>query len=173
VEPKQNSQSFYRWVDGQGRVHVVSSLDAVPAADRGKATLVVMNGVESVSGHYPAASSDVWKPDWASFAAGFGVALLVALIFRKLPGSLRWLTKVGLVVGVGALLVGAYLGMLRRSTGMPGAGALSAPSALIEDAKAAVEQVNLRQKQQEEEIRKIQAAQAVGAPSALPLGQSR
>jgi hypothetical protein len=157
VEPKQESQSFYRWVDGQGRVHVVSSLDSVPAADRGKATLVVMHGVDSLSGHYPAASPVSWRPDWASFAAGFGVALLVALIFRMLPGSLRWLTRVGLVVGVAALLIGAYLGMLRRSTGMPGAGPLAAPSALIEDAKAAVEQVNQRQKQQEQEIRKIQA----------------
>ena len=154
MEPKQaRPQSFYRWVDGQGRLHVVSSLDEVPAIDRGKATVVVVNGVDS----YPAASAPGFRPDWASFALGFGVALLVALVFRMLPGSLRWLTRAGLVVAVAALLMGAYLGAARRTAGMPGASALAAPSALIEDAKAAVEQVNLRQKQQEEEIRKIQA----------------
>jgi len=151
-------QNFYRWVDGEGREHIVSSPDSVPPADRGKAKQVVLNGVDSVAAHYaPPGTEKTWHPDWASFAAGFGVALVVALIFRMLPGSFRWVTRVGLVVGVAALLIGAYLGMLRRSTGMPGAGVFAAPSALIDDAKAAVEQVNQRQKQQEEEIRKIQA----------------
>ena len=28
---EQKAQSFYRWVDERGTVHVVSSLDAVPA----------------------------------------------------------------------------------------------------------------------------------------------
>jgi len=88
---------------------------------------------------------------------GFGAALLVALAFRMLPGSMRWVTRLALVVAVGALLTGAYFGAVRRSSGLPGASAFAAPSALIEDAKAAVEQVNQRQKQQDEEIRKIQA----------------
>ena len=154
MEPKQNEpQGFYRWVDGQGRLHVVSSLDAVPATDRGKATRVLVNGVDS----YPTTSALSWRPDWASFAVGFGAALLVALACRMLPGSMRWVTRLALVVAVGALLTGAYLGAVRRSSGMPGASAFAAPSALIEDAKAAVEQVNQRQKQQDEEIRKIQA----------------
>jgi len=155
VEPKQSKpQSFYRWVDGEGRLHVVSSLDSVPASERGKATVVLVNGVDS----YPVTSGGQgFRPDWASFALGFGAALLLALAFRMLPGSLRWLTRLALVIGVGALLTGAYLGAVRRTSGMPGADAFAAPSALIEDAKAAVEQVNQRQKQQDEEIRKIQA----------------
>lgn len=153
-----NSQSFYRWVDGQGHVHVVSSLESVPAADRGKATLVELNGDES-SGQYqtPGSAAFAWRPDWSSFAAGFGAALLVSLVLRMLPNSLRWVSRAVLVVAVGALLTAAYLGAVRRSTGMPGASTLAAPSALIEDAKSAVERINQRQKQQEEEIRKIQA----------------
>ena len=152
-------QTFYRWVDGQGRVHVVSSLESVPPADRGKASVVELNSEDSL-GQYQAvgsASGNSWRPDWTSFTAGFGVALLLALVSRMLPNSWRWLWRVGLVLGAGALLTAAYLGAIRRSTGMPGASALATPSALIEDAKGAVEQMNQRQKQQEEEIRKIQA----------------
>ena len=156
MEPTQSSpQTFYRWVDGQGRLHVVSSLESVPVADRGKATVLMLN--DDALGHYQAPGGASWRPDWASFAAGFGVALLAAVAFRMLPNSLRWLSRVGLVLGVGALLTAAYLGVVRRSTGMPGASALAAPSALIEDAKSAVEHMNQRQKQQEEEIRRIQA----------------
>jgi DHA2 family multidrug resistance protein len=62
-----------------------------------------------------------------------------------------------LVLGVGALLTGLYLSLVRTSSGFQGGSVLTSPSALLEDAKGAVEQMNLRQKQQEEELRKIQS----------------
>ncbi len=61
-----------------------------------------------------------------------------------------------LVLGVGALLTGLYFSAVRSSTGAQGGSVLTSPSALIQDAKGAVEQMNLRQKQQEEELRRIQ-----------------
>lgn len=156
MEPKPGkSQTFYRWVDAKGRVHVVSSLDGVPPADRANAAVVVLNPedsptlprMESVAG---------WRPDWVSFAVGFGVALLLAALFTKLPHGLRIVWRVALVVGVGVALTGLYLGMVRGSTVGKSAGAFASPSAFIEDAKGAVEQMNLRQRQQEEELRRLQ-----------------
>lgn len=147
------SQTFYRWVDRDGRLHIVSSPDAVPVGDRPKATSVVVDGVDT----YTSPTASRWKLDYGSFAAGFGVALLVWLLLRLVPGSGRWLSRVGFVVGIGALVMAAYLGLLRRATGMPGASALATPSALIEDARSAVEQMNQRQQRQEQEIKQIQA----------------
>ena len=85
--------------------------------------------------------------------------MLLAALFKVLPNGLRFATRLALVVGVGALLTGLYLSVLRGSTGGPSGGVLTSPSALIQDARGAVEQMNLRQKQQEEELRGIQKAQ--------------
>ena len=162
MEPKRAaSQTFYRWVDSQGRLHVVSSLDDVPVADRPQAAQVTLNGVEAV-GHYPppagvsAPGGVAWQPEWISFAVGFVAALVLAFLYRVLPGGMRWATRAALVVGVGALITGAYLGLVRRTAGLSGSQALASPSALIQDAKSAVEQMNARQKQQDEELRQLQ-----------------
>jgi hypothetical protein len=151
------TQSFYRWQDAQGRVHIVSSLDEVPLAERAKLGRVDLNGADAVS-HYPSDTPGTALPkiDWPSAAIGFGAALLVAMVFRFVPNGWRWLGRLALVGGIGLLLTGAYLAAVRRSAGFEG-GALASPSALIQDAKTAVEQMNQRQKQQDEELRKIQA----------------
>ena len=151
-----NRQTFYRWVDASGRVHIVSSLDNVPQAERAKAAVVALSPeasptlprLENVAG---------WRPDWTSFGVGFGLALLLAALFKALPGGLRVVSRVALVLGVAAVLTGLYLGLVRRSAGATDTAVLTSPSALLEDAKGAVEKMNLRQKQQEEELRKIQA----------------
>jgi hypothetical protein len=85
------------------------------------------------------------------------VALLLAALFKAMPNGLRFVWRAVLVLGVGALLTGLYLSLVRTSSGFQGGSVLTSPSALIEDAKGAVEQMNLRQKQQEEELRKIQS----------------
>lgn len=159
VEPTQGkAQSFYRWVDAEGRLHVVSSLESVPPAERGKVAVVTLHADES---SLPSSLGNVtaWRPDFISFAAGFGVALLLAALFKVLPNGLRFASRLALVAGVGVLLAGVYLSLVRTSTGGPGGSVLTSPSALIEDAKGAVEQMNRRQKQQEEELRQIQKAQ--------------
>jgi hypothetical protein len=89
---------------------------------------------------------------------GFAVALLLAAVFKLMPQGLRFVWRAALVLGVGVLLTGLYLTAVRSSAGMQGGSVLTSPSALIQDAKGAVEQMNLRQKQQEEELRQIQTA---------------
>jgi hypothetical protein len=156
VEPTPGKpQTFYRWVDADGRLHVVSSLDSVPQAERAKVAVVTMSPETSPT---PSSMKNVaaWRPDWISFAVGFGVALLLAALFKVLPNGLRFVSRVALVLGVGVLLTGLYLGVVRGSSGVQGSSVLTSPSALIEDAKGAVEQMNLRQKQQEAELRKLQ-----------------
>lgn len=149
-------QSFYRWEDAHGRVHIVSSLDEVPVAERAKVAHVELNSSDAVS-TYPSASAwSLPRVDWPSFAIGFGAALLVGMAFRLVPNGWRWLWKLALVAGIGFVLSGAYLAAVRRSAGLGGDGPLASPSALIQDARSAVEQMNQRQKEQAEELRKIQ-----------------
>ena len=149
----KDTQAFYRWVDAQGRVHVVTSLDSVPQAARAKAELVTLRGAEETS---PLVAAEAWKPEWGSFAAGFGAAIVLVFLFRLLPNGWKGALRVVVALGLAALLTGAYLGAVRRNAGLPG-GAFAAPSALIQDAKDAVNKMNERQKLQEEELKKVQA----------------
>jgi hypothetical protein len=151
-------QQFYRWKDAQGREHIVSSLSDVPPAERAKATSVELSGEDATGSYQAPTGAPAARPalDWASFGIGFGAALLLSFLLRLLPGRGRFLWRVVLVVGTGLLLSGLYLGLTRRAAGLQG-GVLAAPSALIQDARGAVEQMNQRQKQQEEELRKIGA----------------
>ncbi len=157
---RRDAEVYYRWVDASGRLHVVSSLDAVPEDARAKAERVELNAETSRSEHvggYPAgASAPMLTLDWPSFGIGFGVALLLALLFRALPQGMRWVSRIAIMLCVAGLLLGAYFGAIRRTTGT-GSGALASPTAFIDDAKRAVEKMNLRQQQQEQEIRRIQA----------------
>jgi hypothetical protein len=161
---KSQAQAFYRWVDADGRLHVVSSLDDVPLGARKGVERVELNAAEQAVEHaaqprsagQPFGSGQLPALDWLSFGAGFGLALALTLLFRWLPAGLRWLPRLAIVAGVAALLAGAYLGALRRSTGA-GTATLATPGTLIEDAKSAVEKMNLRQKEQEQELQRIQA----------------
>jgi hypothetical protein len=155
MEPKSSQpQAFYRWVDSEGRLHVVTSLDSVPRSERAKAERVTFTG-ETTLGGAPSATSSEWRLEPGSFGLGFAAALLISLLFRLLPNGWRSLTRIAVVLGIAALLTGLYLGGIRRTTGAGGA-SLATPSALIEDAKAAVEKLNQRQKQQDEELRQLQ-----------------
>lgn len=149
-DPKQ-PQQFYRWVDRDGRLHVASSLDAVPLAERGKLEQVTLNESQH-AGDVPLA----WRPDWSSFGLGVGAALLGVLLLRLLPSRYRRATGVIVALAAIVLLTGAYLAAVRRSTGVEGAGALAAPSALIQDAKDAVEKLNERQRMRDAQLREIE-----------------
>src|SRR6185503_20197783 len=109
----KDTQAFYRWVDAQGRVHVVTSLDAVPQAARAKAELVALHGAEETT---PLVSGGgaAWQPEWISFAAGFGAALVLSFLFRLLPNGWKGVTRVVVSLGLAALLTGAYLAAVRR-----------------------------------------------------------
>lgn len=157
MEPRRNAeQTFHRWIDGEGRLHIVSSLDDVPMSERPKVAPVPLTGVDSLAGAHRSEGSPTWQPEWVSFGAGFGVALVLVLLYRLIPGGARSVTRAALIAGVVMLLAGAYLGLLRRATGTQAGSVLSAPSAIIQDAQRAVDQMNARQKQQEDELRKLQ-----------------
>jgi hypothetical protein len=138
-------QTFYRWVDEHGTVHVSQSPDAVPARERERLEQVELQGRE--------VAPPGFRPDVASFALGFGAALLLSFL---VPRNWRGVSRVVAVVGVVVLATGAYLGWIRRSTGGDPNAVLASPSALIQDAKAAVEKVNERQRLQQQELKEIE-----------------
>jgi hypothetical protein len=155
AEPAKRSEVYYRWTDSDGRLHIVSSLDAVPIAARPKVERLELSVPHppSVVERAQAVSSSS-AAHWLLLAAGVGLVLLVAS--RFMPSGLRWLAKLGAIALVAALLGGLYLGALRRSVGSSSS-LLASPSAIIDDTKRAVEKVNQSQKQRDEELRRIQS----------------
>jgi hypothetical protein len=155
AEPAKRTEVYYRWTDSDGRVHVVSSLDAVPIAARPKVERLEL-GVPNPPSVVERASAV--SPNgpvlWLALAVVAGVVLLVAS--RFMPQGLRWLAKLGAFALVAALLGGLYLGALRRSVGSSSS-LLASPSAIIDDTKRAVEKINQSQKQRDEELRRIQS----------------
>src|SRR5690606_20722767 len=106
---------FYRYEDAQGRIVIVDSLDAIPAAERARAERI---SYES-SPRAPIQALDGARVgvDWPSFAAGFGCALLlglVLLVFRRTSSPFARLIAFALAA---AVIGGSYLGWLRPSTG--------------------------------------------------------
>jgi hypothetical protein len=154
--PEQSGRAvFFRFTDQSGRVHIVDSLDLVPKAARGAAERVrygeetALNGRPTVPG----------LASWQIFALGMGAALLIGLLFRRLPGLLGTLVRVAIVAGVLLLASGAYFGFIRRTTQQSGGGvALATPGALIDDAKSAVEKMNARMRAQQAELKEIEQA---------------
>jgi hypothetical protein len=149
--PGDSDGAFYRYRGPDGRIVVVDSLSEVPEAQR--------PGVERVQfAEHPAGTAAVdrdWRFDWPSAASGFLVAsLLGVLIFTSRRGS-RWVLGVALLLGLMVLGTGAYFGFLRRSTGQGGS-PFASPSAVIDDAKRAVDQADRRNKQQDQLIYDIQ-----------------
>ncbi|RYZ09723.1 MAG: hypothetical protein EOO73_02240 [Myxococcales bacterium] len=139
------SQSFYRWVDERGTVHVVSSLEAVPAAERKQMEQVSLQEKD------PGLAAG-FRLEWSSAALGFGAGLLLVLM---LPRGWKGVTRFVLVLGIGALLVGGYLAAVRRSTGSDSTSLLAAPSAIVRDAQAVVEKVKQAQQAREQELESI------------------
>jgi hypothetical protein len=144
--------SFFRFTDASGRVHIVDSLDLVPEASRANAEHVrygeetAVNGLPSVPG----------LAGWQIFALGFGAAVLIGLLVRHMPGTLRLLVRLAIVAGVVALASGAYFGWIRQTTQQPGTSPLATPGALIDDAKSAVEKMNARIRTQQAELKEIE-----------------
>lgn len=148
------TEQYYRFVDASGHVYIASSREALPAGAQGKAELVELDPAAIKKEHLLGGPAPFRVDGW-SFASGAAAALLLMLIFRMLPGGMRQVSKLALMAALGALGVGLYFGYLRQSTGA-GTGAFASPSALIEDAKGAVEKMQQRQREQEAELRAIE-----------------
>lgn len=150
--PSSTSKTFYRYDTADGRTVITDSLSDLPAAERARVERITL-----APDHARAESVTTSKlaVDWPSFAAGFAAAaVLVAIGWAITRGSLRWLAFV-LLAGGALLGASAYLGLLRRSTGL-GTSALATPSAVIDDARRAVEQAKQRQSEQDRLIQQIQ-----------------
>jgi hypothetical protein len=139
---------YYRFDDAQGRLHIVDSLDQVPKPLRARA-----ERIELVA---PSNKPTSWLSGthWTSFGLGAGAALALVLVFWSMRRGWNPLLKLALVIGVAALLAGAYFGSIRRQSGQSDS-VLASPSALIDDARRAVDQANRRNQEQEEALKEI------------------
>lgn len=148
-----SSSVYYRYRAADGRIVIVDSAGQIPADRREGAERIEFG---PATGEATTSTTALARRlDWPSFAAGFGVALIFAaivLVVRR--GSLRWLgflALLGLLVGG----FGAYLGFLRRSTGQA-TEIFASPSAVVDDARRAVEAVKRRERERDRVIEEIQ-----------------
>jgi hypothetical protein len=139
---------YYRFWDAQGRLHIVDSLAEVPAPLRARAERIELAALP----HQPSPSHS--GTHWTSFGLGVGAALLVLLFVSVRRGS-GALLRLGLMIGAVALLALAYFGWIRRQSGQSES-VLASPSALIDDARRAVDQANRRNREQEEALKEIE-----------------
>ena len=152
-------ETYYRFVDDQGRVHIVDRLELVPAKYRDQAKPVALDKAEAIVPPAPAGRfagpPSVADIDGPSFIIGFGSAVAVLAfigLFRR-----RWgpVVRIGAVVGAVVLLTVGYLGWLRRAAGL-GDSTIATPQQLLEDAKEAAEQMKARLRQQQKALQELE-----------------
>jgi hypothetical protein len=151
---------YYRFQDASGRVHLVDSIDSVPQALRAHAACIEFRDDATQLPSLASRGSSLLSHGLRSyqiFGLGFAAALLVALVFSRLPGTRRLVVRSAIVGGAVALLAGAYFGWLRRTAGQSSE-AFTGPSALIEDTKAAIAKMNARTQAEQAELKEIEQA---------------
>ena len=156
----QGRAVFYRFTDASGRVHIVDSLDLVPTPERAHAERIQYDARDEqtpVNGLLPEHTplSTHGPIAWPTLALGVGGAIVLWLVFRRLPGTLRVVLRLAIVASVIALLGGAYLGWTRRIAHQSN-DLIASPGALIDDAKSAVDKMNARMKAQQAEIKEAE-----------------
>jgi hypothetical protein len=143
---------YYRVQQADGRVAIVDSLDALPAAERARAQRIELRVASPAS---PAVSVFPAELDWPSFGVGFGAALVFALLVLFLgkgrKGALVFAGAVGFIV----LGASAYFGWLRRSTGQDAA-LFASPASVVDDARRAVDQMQKKQLERNEMLKQIE-----------------
>ena len=157
--PTSTDSVYYRHQDAAGKVTIVDSLEKLPAGVRAKAERVVLTGAPA---HGERATVALLPPglDTTSFALGLGagvlgVGLIGVMLSRLSTGAGRWVLRGALAVGVAVLIVGSYLGWVRRAAGL-GDRALASPRQLVEDARDAADRVRQQRAAQERELDEIQ-----------------
>jgi hypothetical protein len=144
---------YYRFQDASGRTHIVDSLDSVPQAARLQAQRIEYQAQPEPSPLQLPRTLSAWQ----TFGLGFAAALLVTFLFRRMPGTMRLALRFGIIGAVVVLLAGAYLGWMRRATGLSSS-ALASPTAVIDDAKDAVAKMNARMAAEQAEIKEAEQA---------------
>jgi hypothetical protein len=143
---------YYRARDAQGREYIVDSRDQLPAALRERAQRIEVLPVATLQ--EPRAPSVAKRIDWPSFAVGFGLGVLLVGVAVGVRRGFGPVAKLALLAALAVVLAGAYFGWLRRMSGQ-GDSTLSTPSALIDDAKRAVDQMNERSRKQEQILQEL------------------
>lgn len=147
-------QEFFRYRDENGRVVIVDSLDRVPPEARARAERLTFSAPSTPSIERPPLPGVDEPMHWQSFAAGFVSAVLIGVVLMALRRFRSPFVRVVLLAAGVALAAGAYLGWLRRTTGQSG-DALGSPSAVIDDARKAVDSMNRRNEKQKQELDEI------------------
>lgn len=142
---------FYRYKGPDGRIVVVDSLSEVPEAQRAHA-----EHLQYAEQRAPfAIAAREWRFDWPSALVGFGIAILLGIMVLASRRGSRVVLGFALVLVLMVAGTGAYLGLIRKSTGQ-GDSPLASPSALVDDARRAVDQAQQRRREQDQVIRDIQ-----------------
>ena len=134
---------------------MVDSIDSVPEALRAHAVCIEYRADAT---HFSEKLVQTAGPNavWI-FGLGAAAALLLLFVFWRLPGARRLAVRLTLLAALVALLGGAYFAWLRRNAGLSN-DALATPSALIEDAKAAVAKMNARTQAEQNELKETERA---------------
>jgi hypothetical protein len=143
--------AFYRYRNAEGRIVIVDSLARVPPLLRGHAEGVVL----ATPTEAPGLGGLARELHWPSFLAGASVAVVTCLLFLALRRTGKRLLRVAFVLGLTVLGVGLYLGWARRMAG-ESAALISSPSALIDDARAAVEKMNQHNIEQQRALQELE-----------------
>ena len=153
VGKEQPGAVYYRFQDSSGRLHIVDSLESVPQALRPQAQRVAYSAAPTTATSFIQHGLSSWQ----MFGLGFAAALLVVVVFKRLPGTMRIVLRLAIVGGIVCLLAGGYLGWMRRVTGQA-TDALGAPAQIIDDAKNAVAKMNARQEADQAQLKEIEQA---------------
>lgn len=171
-------QTFYTYESPDGRVHLVDSLEKLPAEVRPKAKRTFFAGDNSTAhdtlgalltgdagardtattAQTPASLASLHVPSFAlGVAAGLGVFLIIRWLSSPSETSFgkRLVLSMVLAAGLVAVLSSLYLGWLRRSTGQT-EGLIATPTEVIDDAKRTMQLVEERRKAQQKQLDELE-----------------
>lgn len=161
AEPPQGAESvgasgsaFYRYRDPSGRLVIVDSLARVPSSARGAVETVVL---APTSGTGLLALPTRLAQDFhaPSFIVGALLTLALGALWLLSRRSQSRLLRLALFGGLVLAGSSAYLGWVRRTTGQ-GDSLVASPAALVDDARAAVQKMNERSREQQRVLEQLE-----------------
>jgi uncharacterized membrane protein (Fun14 family) len=142
-----SGQVFYRYTSPDGRLVITDTPPGGAGPAGGPSEVVVLEPPPPKS----VLSGLEMRSLWVGVVLGILAGFLLSWALRVVPRIGRFLIGAA-VLAVGAL---AYLGWIRRSTGLS-QDLAATPQALVDDAKRAVEKMNARIREQDEELKKVE-----------------
>ena len=143
-----SGQVFYKYTGPDGRLVITDSPPTGAPVGSGPADVVVLEPPPPKS----VLSGLEMRSLWLGVVIGVAAAVLLSWVIRIMP---KMVGRILLGAAAAAIIGLGYLGWMRRSAGLS-QDLTATPQALVDDAKRAVEQMNARMRQQDEEIKKIQ-----------------